>query len=250
MPEQAPYDVIAEQWSQERHASGFREQPYVDRFLDLTEPGANILDLGCGAGRLIGRYLLDRGFRLTGVDAPLAMLDLARTNCPEAELIVGDMLSIALSNRYDGIIAWDSIFHIPKAQHPALFDNLHRWLRPGAPVLLSLGAKTSSPRRCSMCSSLTVAMLRTRPSHCCGRPASTSCYQKSTTRRREATWPCCAARRVGQSDQPIWVIQPLTSLCGEECCVETIQQTTDGTRREAVMTTHEVHKADPNPHYS
>lgn len=139
MQERAPYDLIADQWSRERHASGFREQPYVDRFLDLTKPGAHILDLGCGSGKPIGRYLLDRGFRLTGVDASLAMLDLARTNCPEAELIVGDMVSIALSDRYDGIIAWDSIFHIPKAEHPALFDNLHRWLRPDAPVLLSLG---------------------------------------------------------------------------------------------------------------
>lgn len=139
MQERAPYDLIADQWSQERHASGFREQPFVDRFLDLTAPGAHILDLGCGSGKPIGRYLLDRGFRLTGVDASLAMLDLARTNCPEAELIVGDMVSVALSDRYDGIIAWDSIFHIPKAEHPALFDNLYRWLRPGAPVLLSLG---------------------------------------------------------------------------------------------------------------
>jgi cyclopropane fatty-acyl-phospholipid synthase-like methyltransferase len=139
MTDRAPYDLIADQWSQERHASGFREQPYIDRFLDLIEPGAHILDLGCGSGKPIGRYLLDRGFRLTGVDVSLAMLDLARTHCPEAELIVGDMIAVVLSARYDGIIAWDSIFHIPKAQHPALFDNLHRWLRPGAPVLLSLG---------------------------------------------------------------------------------------------------------------
>lgn len=139
MLERAPYDLIADQWSQERHASGFREQPYVDRFLDLTAPGAHILDLGCGSGTPIGRYLLDRGFRLTGVDVSLALLDLARTNCPEAELIVGDMVSVALSDRYDGLIAWDSIFHIPKAEHPALFDNLCRWLRPGGPVLLSLG---------------------------------------------------------------------------------------------------------------
>lgn len=139
MPERAPYDLIADQWSQERHASKFREQPYVDRFLDLAKPGAHILDLGCGSGRPIGRYLLDRGYRLTGVDASLAMLDLARINCPEAELIVGDMTSIVLSDRYDGLIAWDSIFHIPKTQHRALFDNLHRWVRPGGPVLLSLG---------------------------------------------------------------------------------------------------------------
>lgn len=139
MTGRAPYDLIADQWSQERQTLGFREHPYVDRFLDLTESGSHILDLGCGSGRPIGRYLLNRGFRLTGVDASLVMLDLARTNCPEAELIVGDMTSVVLSDRYDGIIAWDSIFHIPKAQHAALFFNMYRWVRPGAPVLLSLG---------------------------------------------------------------------------------------------------------------
>lgn len=90
--------LIADQWSRERHASDFHEQPYVDRFLDLIEPGGHLLDLGCGSGRPIARYLHDRGFPLTGVDASPAMLGLARTNCPEAELIMGDMTSIELSD--------------------------------------------------------------------------------------------------------------------------------------------------------
>ncbi|WP_447980118.1 class I SAM-dependent methyltransferase [Candidatus Nitrospira bockiana] len=141
MRARAPYDLIAEKWSRERGLSGFREKPYVDRFLDLVEPGAHLLDLGCGTGTPIARYLLDRGHRVTGVDSSREMLRLARMNCPEADLIAGDLSAIDLSHRYDGIVAWDSIFHVPRAQHGTLFHQMHEWVRPGAPVLLSVGGR-------------------------------------------------------------------------------------------------------------
>jgi 2-polyprenyl-3-methyl-5-hydroxy-6-metoxy-1,4-benzoquinol methylase len=80
----APYDLIAEEWVRERQALRFRERSYVDRFLALTVSGTPLLDVGCGAGTPIARYLLDRGYRLTGVDASPAMLRLARATCPEA----------------------------------------------------------------------------------------------------------------------------------------------------------------------
>ena len=135
----ASYDLIADQWSRERSVSQFRERPYVDRFLELIAPGSHILDLGCGMGIPIARYLIDCGYRVTGVDSSPAMLRLARTNCPEAEFVAGDMTSVELCDPYQGIVAWDSIFHIPKVQHGALFRRMHGWLNPGAPVLLSLG---------------------------------------------------------------------------------------------------------------
>lgn len=139
MLERAPYDLIAEKWSRERAASGFRERQYVDRFLELIERGAHVLDLGCGSGTPIARYFLNRGYRVTGVDSSSEMLRLARSKCPEAEFIAGDMTSTELFDRYDGIVAWDSIFHIPKAQHGELFQTMYKWLRPGAAILLSLG---------------------------------------------------------------------------------------------------------------
>jgi cyclopropane fatty-acyl-phospholipid synthase-like methyltransferase len=139
MPDRVPYDLIAERWSRDRAALGFREQPYVDRFLRLAAPGAHILDLGCGSGRPITRYLLDHGHRVTGVDASAEMLRLARANCLEAELVEADITDVDLPGGYDGIVAWDSVFHVPKAQHAAVFRAMHRWLKPGAPVLLSVG---------------------------------------------------------------------------------------------------------------
>jgi trans-aconitate methyltransferase len=98
-----PYDPIAGEWGRERNALLFRERPYIDRFLELTVPGTHLLDLGCGVAAPITRYLLNRGYRITGVDASPAMLRLAQVNCPEAELIAGDMGTVELAGRYQEI---------------------------------------------------------------------------------------------------------------------------------------------------
>jgi SAM-dependent methyltransferase len=139
--ESAPYDLIADRWSRDRGALPFREQPYVERLLQLVAPGGRILDLGCGSGKPIARYLLDRGYRVTGVDASPEMLRLARANCPEAALILADLRSVELPGGYDGVVAWDSVFHLPKAEHAPVFRAMHRWLAPGAPLLLSVGGR-------------------------------------------------------------------------------------------------------------
>ena len=44
------------------------EKSWVDRFLVLLPPQASILDLGCCSAAPIARYLIDKGFGLTGVD--------------------------------------------------------------------------------------------------------------------------------------------------------------------------------------
>jgi SAM-dependent methyltransferase len=133
----APYDLIADEWIRERHP--FREKPYVDQFLALTVPGAHFLDVGCGTATPITRYLLDWGYHVTGIDSSAAMLWLARANRPEAEFVAGDMVTIELADGYHGIVAWDSIFHVPRAQHGQLFHTLYRWLAPDTQLLLSLG---------------------------------------------------------------------------------------------------------------
>jgi cyclopropane fatty-acyl-phospholipid synthase-like methyltransferase len=97
-----------------------------------------VLELGCGPG-IVSRYLIDRGILVTGVDASAAQLRFARSSCPEAQFVLADMLDLELPTRYQGLIAWDSIFHIPRAAHPQLFRRMHRWLASGAPLLLSLG---------------------------------------------------------------------------------------------------------------
>jgi len=133
----APYDRIAEQWIRERMILE-REKPYLEEFAALLPRGAHVLDLGCGAG-ILSRCLLDRGCAVTGVDASTVQLRFARVRCPEAEFITADMLELSLTTRYQGLVAWDSVFHIPRGRHLTLFCRMHGWLEDGAPMLLSLG---------------------------------------------------------------------------------------------------------------
>jgi len=72
------YDHIADQhlaWAQTvRSAERAR---YTTVLLDKLTPGANVLELGCGAGVPTTRQLAKR-FRVTGVDISAQQLALAR----------------------------------------------------------------------------------------------------------------------------------------------------------------------------
>jgi len=67
------------------------------------------------------------------------MLGIARSVIPDAELIHGDLVTAALPRIFDGIVTWDSVFHIPRETHAAIFARLAGWLNPGGVLLLSLG---------------------------------------------------------------------------------------------------------------
>lgn len=133
----APYDLIAAQWIEERKILE-RETPYFEHFMALAPRGARLLDLGCGAG-VVSRVLLDRGFCVTGVDASTAQLRAAAASCPEAQFITADIATVELTGRFQGLVAWDSLFHIPRSAHQRIFRKMHAWLDADAPMLLSLG---------------------------------------------------------------------------------------------------------------
>jgi cyclopropane fatty-acyl-phospholipid synthase-like methyltransferase len=133
----APYDLIASQWIKERKILE-REKPYFEDFMSLAPRGAHLLDLGCGGG-VVSRMLLDRGFAVTGVDASAVQLCFAKASCPDAEFIAADIVTVELTATYQGLVAWDSLFHIPRSSHQRVFQKLHAWLDADAPMLLSLG---------------------------------------------------------------------------------------------------------------
>lgn len=133
-----PYDSIAEAWHNQDRP--FRARGYLDRILKRLEPGASILDLGCGTGRPIARYLIEQGFRVVGVDESEKMLEIARLYVPEVELIHADMLEeMDLREQFSVVIAWDSIFHIARQHHRALFGKIRELLKTGGWLLVSAG---------------------------------------------------------------------------------------------------------------
>jgi SAM-dependent methyltransferase len=95
------------------------EKAWLDRFLALLRPGASILDLGCGSAEPIGRYFIEKSCHVTGVDSSPALIDICKSRFPDQNWIVADMRTLSLGRRFDGIVAWDSFFHLsPADQHP------------------------------------------------------------------------------------------------------------------------------------
>ena len=56
-----------------------------------VEKGGRVMDLGCGTGALIPT-LVNKGYKVTGVDASDNMLEIARKNNPDVEFIKKDAI--------------------------------------------------------------------------------------------------------------------------------------------------------------
>lgn len=115
------------------------EKAWLDVFLDHVPEAGTVLDLGCGSGEPITRYLIGRGRKVTGVDASPGLIDLCRKRFPDQDWIVEDMRELDLSRTFDGLIAWHSSFHLTRDDQRALFPVLARHLKPGGVLMFTSG---------------------------------------------------------------------------------------------------------------
>ena len=99
--------------------------------LDAIErpPPFSILDFGCGPGRDLA-YFVSQGHEAVGLDGSERFVAMARarTGC---EVLHQDFLALALpANRFDGIFANASLFHVPRAELPRVLRELRGALNP------------------------------------------------------------------------------------------------------------------------
>ncbi|HEX8262559.1 MAG TPA: class I SAM-dependent methyltransferase [Allosphingosinicella sp.] len=133
------YDENAAAWDALRGPDARLERKWLERFADLLPAGGRILDIGCGTGRPIAGWLTDRGLRVTGVDSSPALIAIARKRFPEARWHVADMRALALPERFDGLVAWHSLFHLsPEDQRP-VFARMAAHAAPGAILMFTSG---------------------------------------------------------------------------------------------------------------
>ena len=124
--------IVKQGYEQGDYSAAFRrygppsemERLYLDRLLALTPPAPKILDLGCGTGLPVDKYLADRGADLTGIDISAKHVALAKGNLPSASYREGDILHAVLpEGSFDGIVSFYAIFHIspipPKPASPS-----------------------------------------------------------------------------------------------------------------------------------
>lgn len=113
----------------------FVARDWLDRFQFTLPKRAHILDLGCGAGEPIARYFVDHGHQVTGIDNSEKMIALARMRFPRQIWVRADMQRALLDRRYDGILAWDSMFHLAPADQLLMIGKVGNWLDPGGSFL-------------------------------------------------------------------------------------------------------------------
>lgn len=131
----------------ERHARAFDhergknlfEQGWLDRFRVAAGAGATVLDVGCGSGEPIARYFIERGHDVMGIDSSATMIALCRERFPMQSWEVADMRRLDLGRRFNGIVAWDSFFHLTQDEQRAMFAVFAAHMADGGALMFTSG---------------------------------------------------------------------------------------------------------------
>lgn len=132
------YQRHAAAWSRDR-GDRLPEKAWLDQFLALLPDGPAVLDLGCGPGVPIANYLIENRCRVTGIDASSAMITSCADRFPEHDWHIGDMRTLQLNHEFNGIVAWDSFFHLTEADQRRMFPIFKRHAAAGAALLFTSG---------------------------------------------------------------------------------------------------------------
>ena len=134
------YNKIAKQWAEERK----KLNKLVIEFASKIKPYGKILDIGCGTGYPITKYLSDNGFSIIGIDISENMLQkVNEKDIKNAVFYLCDFFRHKPNEIYDGIIAYDSFFHFPKEKQNKIYKKLSNWLNIGGYILFTHGKENN-----------------------------------------------------------------------------------------------------------
>jgi SAM-dependent methyltransferase len=132
------YQKHAREWI-ERRGKGLPEKVWLDRFLALLPSSASILDLGCGSAQPIAAYFIAQGHHVTGVDASEYMIEMARQSFPEQIWAQQDFREYFTEQKFLGIVAWDSFFHLTQDDQRKMFKRFAEYAQSGTALMFSSG---------------------------------------------------------------------------------------------------------------
>ena len=108
-------------------------------FLARIPAGAEILDLCCGNAHL-SEKMIQKGFKVTGIDGSSEMLEYAKINCPKGKFLHCDAGDLDLDSVFDGVISTcDSLSHVMSLTTlQGIFTNTYRALKPNGIFMFDL----------------------------------------------------------------------------------------------------------------
>jgi len=137
------YDNIADTWNEKRE--WYIEQPAIDEAIKYLPDAAKILDVGCGSGKPIAAYLIEKGFDVYGVDISPKLIDYAKQIIPEHQLFVSDIFDFSTDIKFDAIVCWFALFHIHADHHLEVLKKFHSFLKPQGIILITFADTSCEP---------------------------------------------------------------------------------------------------------
>ena len=130
------YTKIAEKYHKQRGL--YPNKALLLKFIKYLPKNSRVLDLGCGAGIPVSKFLADKGHNVVGIDFSDGMLRLARKNVLRAKFLKIDMTKLKLKkNSFDGAVSFYAIIHVPREKHSRIYKSLHKILRDNAVILVN-----------------------------------------------------------------------------------------------------------------
>lgn len=107
------YDEIIDWFDSHRNKDLTMEKFYLNFLQKYLPHKGTILDVGCGTGEPIAQFLLQQGYKVTGIDASKKMIGLCKQRFPTGKWLLADMRTLDLQEQFHAVIAWHSFFHLP-----------------------------------------------------------------------------------------------------------------------------------------
>ena len=132
------YDKIARWWHDRHVDSEYGVTPFL-RAIDYSAKSGDALDVGCGAGGRFVRIMQNHGFSILGIDVSAEMIRLAKQNHPDEEFHIQDICTWETRHKFEFIVAWDSIFHLPLSMQKPVVTKLCDLLSDGGVLVFTFG---------------------------------------------------------------------------------------------------------------
>jgi len=134
------YDALSYHYRADDAGDG-QYAPWLADLHRRLPAAAAVLDLGCGCGVPVARFLADAGHRVTGVDISDVQIERARHLVPTGTFLRADATRFDLPPAsFDAVVCLYALIHMPLADQPRVIREIAGRLRPGGELLATVGS--------------------------------------------------------------------------------------------------------------